>query len=84
MTIDHNEIARRLTNVPPGSDNAHRAMDVLTAAGIAFGDAIVAVVPPGREQSLAVTSVEQAVFWAKKGTALNQDQLPGIGPIPED
>jgi hypothetical protein len=83
--INADEIARRLTNVPPGSPDVHAALDELTAAGIMFGEAIARYVPAGREQALAATNLEQALAWAKKGVALNQDQVPAAGgPTPED
>ena len=34
---------------------------------------VLRVVPPGREQSLAITKLEEAMFWANAGIARNQD-----------
>lgn len=83
--IDHTEIARRLTNVPPGGDNVHKTLDALTAAAIDLGEVLADLVPPGREQALALTNLEQTLAWAKKGVALNQDQVPDVvGPTTED
>lgn len=79
MDITEEEIARRLTNAAPRYPSTHEALDALTAAGIAYGETVAAVVPTGREKSLAVTSLEESLAWAKKGVALNQDQLPAGG-----
>jgi hypothetical protein len=32
-------------------------------------DAVLDLVPPGREQSLAFTALEEAMFWANAGIA---------------
>lgn len=78
-TIDRDEIERRLTNVPPGSDAVGKALDQLTAAAIELGAVLVQLVPAGREQSLALTNLEQSLAWSKKGVALNQDRVPAAG-----
>lgn len=79
MDITTEEIARRLTNQAPRYPVTHEALDALTAAGIAYGEALAAIVPPGREKSLSVTALEESLAWAKKGVALNQDDLPAGG-----
>ncbi len=33
---------------------------------------ILNCVPPGREQSLAITKLEEAIMWANKGIACNE------------
>jgi len=33
---------------------------------------ILHAVPPGREQSLAITKLEEAIMWANKGIACNE------------
>lgn len=33
---------------------------------------ILQMVPPGREQSLAITKLEEAIMWANKGIACNE------------
>lgn len=33
---------------------------------------IVNCVPPGREQSLAITKLEESIMWANKGIACNE------------
>jgi hypothetical protein len=66
------EIARRLTNVLPQSDKTAALMDEVTARLIDLGTWIVENTPECREQSLAITAVEEVSFWVKKTIALNQ------------
>jgi hypothetical protein len=73
MSIDAAEIRRRLTNVLPGSPEVGEALDQITSTLIEAGTALAAIVPPGREQSLMVTHLEEVSFWAKKGVALAQE-----------
>lgn len=38
---------------------------------------ICEAVPEGREQSTAITKVEEAMFWSNAGIARNHDKIPG-------
>jgi hypothetical protein len=49
------------------TDAEKAAMTGLKDAGLSFLDLINSAVPPGREQSLAKTKIEEAVMWAVKG-----------------
>lgn len=75
MDITEDEIRRRLTNAPPATATVGEAFDRATAAAIELGLAIVELVPPGREKSLAVTHLEEVSMWMKKGMALNQGAI---------
>lgn len=66
------DIGNRFGYHPPQSQEAkdgHEQMRAVlaTAAGMVAG-----LVPPGREQSLAITKLEEAMFWANAGIARNQ------------
>ena len=50
------------------TDHADQHHDLRQAAK-AFAAVIYSVVPPGREQSLALTKVEEALFWGNAGVA---------------
>lgn len=43
--------------------------------------ALAQLTPQGREQSLMLTHLEEAMFWANAGIARNHDRLPDISPI---
>lgn len=60
------------TNHPPADPNTAAVMDEVTARCTAFAEWIVDHVPAGREQSLALTQLEQTSMWAKAGIARNQ------------
>lgn len=48
----------------PLTDGEKSALTSIKAAGILLIDYIEANTPKGREQSLAITNVEQGVMWA--------------------
>lgn len=62
-----------LTNHPPLTPGVHALLDDITDRCIELGYHLVDDVPPGREQSLAITHLEQVSMWAKAGIARNQD-----------
>lgn len=71
--LDHN-----LTNHPPTSDEVIGHMEHIRSVAKGFGYAIMASVPESREQSLALTKLEEAVMWAIAGVARNQPPQPDI------
>jgi hypothetical protein len=48
----------------------------LRDAGKSLALLIVEMVPTSREQSLALTSLEEAIMWANAGIARNEQQEP--------
>lgn len=42
---------------------------------------IVAATPPGREQSLAVTALEESMMWANAAIARHQAEGAADGPV---
>jgi len=67
----HERVEHDLTNHPPVAGTG-AVLDAVTATCIAMGHFLVDNVPPGREQSLALTHLEQLSMWAKAGIARNQ------------
>ena len=72
-SIDDVEIQRRFTNHTPKNAAVSAALDETTRWMVGVGEFILATVPPGREQSLAFTHLEQTSMWMKAGIARNQD-----------
>ena len=70
--MDAAEISRRFTNVPPKTAGTGELLDLVTAKLIELGEWIIEATPPGREQSLAITELENVSYWTKKSIALNQ------------
>jgi len=53
---------------PPGEGDGEK-YEALRAAGKAFAEAIVALTPPGADQSAAIRKVREAVFTANAAIA---------------
>lgn len=76
---DHDSLERSLTNQAPEGLAVIEAMEMLRVPAKTFGHAILAICPPGRERSIALTKLEEATMWAIKGLALNQSHV-----VPKD
>lgn len=66
---------RSLTNQPPSGDHVVERFDHIRAIAKDLGDAIITKAPQSREQSLALTHLEETVMWAIKAIALHQEEL---------
>ncbi len=67
--MQQDEIDNRFNHHPPTSDeraNAHRQVRDLCAV---LAEGLNVLVPEGREKSLAMTNLEQVMFWANAGVA---------------
>ena len=51
-------------------------VDALRHAAKAFGAAVEAHVPAGREQALAITKLEECLMWAVKGISHSAPKPP--------
>lgn len=65
------QIAASFVYHPPKDDQAVRYVAIRDHAKI-IADLIVRTTPPSREQSLALTNLEQAVMWANAAIARNE------------
>lgn len=68
MGIDYAALDEKFRHHPPGEDRA-TLHDAVRAAGRAMALAVMQVAPEGRERSLALTKIEEAVMWASTGIA---------------
>ena len=66
--MDTNDLKRRFTYHPPQGDQANTYQDI-RATAYAFATLIDSAAPDGREKSLAITSLEEAVMWANAAIA---------------
>lgn len=69
------DIAHRITNHPPANAEVVRRLEAVANAAIAFGRVVVAMTPESREQSLALTNLEQTTMWARAAIARNQERI---------
>ncbi len=67
-------LRHRLTNHPPVNEETGVQLDAVTSTCIAVGDFIIDTVPECREQSLALTRLEEMSMWMKAGIARNQPE----------
>lgn len=72
MTITDKEMHDRFHYHSPSEEGVKRHA-ALSKAFADLGRLIYSVVPNGREQSLALTNLEQSKFWASAGVARNPD-----------
>lgn len=66
--IDYDELDRRFTAHKVDADSV-TCMEDVRGQGRALALAVLRVVPEGREQAVALTKIEEAVFWANAGIA---------------
>lgn len=73
MTLEEmaQELEKRFTYHSPKGDQAERYTS-LRAQGYALARAVYQYVPQSREQSLALTKLEEAIMWANAGIARNE------------
>lgn len=62
------DLTQRFTYHPPVAGQAV-VYEALRGLALEFASSIVAATPPSREQSLAITALEEAVFWANAAIA---------------
>lgn len=70
--FDHNELIKRFTYHAPKGDQTTR-YQYLRDFALELARAICAAVPDGRERSLALINLEQAIFWANAGIARREE-----------
>jgi hypothetical protein len=68
MPIDTDELAARFTYHAPHDDQPRRYRTIRDEA-LRFAELICDLTPDSREQSLAITAVENAVQWANAAIA---------------
>ena len=69
--IDEEELKKRFTYHPPKGDQVER-YEYLRGAALEFARIIVEKTPYSREQSVALTLLEQAVMMANAAIARNE------------
>ena len=68
--MDYADLINRFTFHPASAEQGAR-YDIIRKGGLSFAEDIKALAPDSRELSLAVTKIEEAVFWANAAIARN-------------
>ena len=71
------DLESRFTYHAPTGDQPQKYVDIRQMAK-AFAYLINQLCPEGREKSLAVTKLEESVFWANAAIARAQEPLPKV------
>lgn len=69
QSIADRDLEHRFQFHPAGDESTRETHEAIRQAGLEFARKIVALTPPGREASTAVTKAEEAMFWANAGVA---------------
>lgn len=72
----YDQFVHDITNHPPVGPHVTERFESLVKATLSLAGTICRYVPAGREQSLALTNLEQTIMWARAGIARNQDKIP--------
>lgn len=70
----HDRIEHDFTNHAPVDPSIVSTFEELRVQAKAFAHGVAALCPPSREQSLALTSIEQGLMYAVAAVARNQDR----------
>ena len=68
MTITDEELTNRFTYHPPKPEDPE-VYGTIRQTALDFANRLVTVTPASREQSLAITALEEAVMWANAARA---------------
>ena len=72
----HEQILHAFTYHAPLPESVPK-FEKLRERGRDLASLVAALVPDGREQSVALTKIEEAIFWANAGIARNQKPTGG-------
>lgn len=72
MPITQKDLDKRFDYHPPSTNLVARRHEIVREAAKEFAAVIVDSVPEGREQSSAITKIEEAMMHANAGIARNQ------------
>lgn len=73
--MEEQNLINRFTSHPPKCNQPERYQNIRSMA-LTFAMYIAAHTPESREQSLAITKLEEVVFWANAAIARNENVVP--------
>jgi hypothetical protein len=72
MDLNHGDVEQRMSHYPPASDVTIGAHELARELAKAHAKALMDLLPPGREKSLVLTALEEALMWANAAIARNR------------
>jgi hypothetical protein len=73
MIVPPGALHHRFAYHPPSSEQVKSNHERVRGACLLLATSLEQLIPDGREKSLAMTKVEEAMFWANAAIARNQD-----------
>lgn len=67
------ELNHRFEHHPPSNENVSLQHEMVREQCRKIADFMFKLLPPSREASLAITKLEEAMFWANASIARNQE-----------
>jgi hypothetical protein len=74
MTVSEQDLHNRFDFHPPGSDEIVARHALIRGECLSLAATIVDQTPYSREQSLALTAIEEAMMWANAAIARHQTE----------
>lgn len=71
MDLNYGDVDKRMKFYPANTETTVGAHELLRALARAHAKAVMDLLPPGREKSLVLTSLEEALMWANAAVARN-------------
>lgn len=71
MDLNYADVDKRMRHYAPQNDTTIGAHELLRALAMAHAKAVMDLLPPGREKSLVLTSLEEALMWSNAAVARN-------------
>lgn len=69
--IDEKDLVNRFTYHPPQDEETTKKYEMIRSIALSFSAVLNDLVPDGREKALALTKLEEVVFWGNAGIARN-------------
>lgn len=74
--LDSKDLANRFTYHPPVEEDIKK-YELIRGVALSFSTVLNDLVPDGREKALAITHLEEVVFWSNAGIARNHASEEG-------